>query len=235
MRTGRDNVSAQLGVGQGISGLVPPPQHSSLGVSPQPSPLPVWHPGPLKGVSGPRLGVGHNRLETPRRGWSVASGGAQHTPPPPPEWARHLWQSPQACKEAGGGSISGNKAPFLPSLRNAWHPSHPRLYPCGDPDPRVHSVGPRLGTGPAPSLGGSPGPLPLPPPRQLPCPPSHTHAHAHTCTHTRSRTHARAHPRPHASPKQPSPRIGALSSVQNPRWSGANMSTAGWAGERARV
>lgn len=224
-------MSAQLGVGQSISGLVPPPQHPSLGVSPQPSPLPGWHLGPSKDVSGPRLGVGRNRLETPRRGWSAASGGAQHNPPPP-EWARHLWQSPRACKEAGGGSVSGNKAPFLPSLRNAWHPSHPRLHICGDPDPRVHPVGPRLGTGPSPSLRGSPGPLPLPPTPAAPLP---AFTHARSLTHARSRTHACTHPRPHASPKQPSPQIGALSSVQNPRWSGANTSTAGRAGKRARV
>lgn len=62
----------------------------------------------------------------------------------PLQWCGLLchWQSAWACREAGGGSVSGNKAPFLPSLWNAYTPS---LQPAfQDPDPGVHSLGFRL-------------------------------------------------------------------------------------------
>lgn len=127
------------------------------------------------------------------------------------------------------------QSPLSPQPEECLAPLSPPPLSMWRPRPQGSLCGAQAGHWPCPEPGRQPWPFTPAPPPQLPCPPSHTHAHAHTCTHTRSRTHARAHPRPHASPKQPSPRIGALSSVQNPRWSGANMSTAGWAGERARV
>lgn len=141
-------------------------------------------------MSGPRLGVGCNQLEMPRCRQAAASGGAQYTLIPP-EWARHPWQGTGACKEAGGGSVAGNKAPFLPSPRNAWHPLAASVY--------VETQTPGLtlwGPGWAPALPGAceaalalygmGAPLP-------------------------ASTYAPPHLYPRAPPKRLSPQMGALS------------------------
>lgn len=75
----------------------------------------------------------------PRSEQAVAPAKASAPPPLPCGLLWH-WQSAWSRKEAGGGSISGNKAPFLPSLWNAWH-SLLSMPPSQDLDPRVHSMG----------------------------------------------------------------------------------------------
>lgn len=94
-------------------------------------PWPGWHPHLLMHLSGLSAG-GRTQLTRDTQvgaGSSFRRGPVQTLPPPPPTPPSPLcglfscWQSAWACMEAGGGSVSGNKAPFLPSPRNAWHPS----------------------------------------------------------------------------------------------------------------
>lgn len=171
-------MSAQLGVGTGHSDAgTPPHTHTqpslSLAGIPQPSLLPGWHPHPLTDLPGSGLRVGCSQQWKPK--WGQLQGRPQHTPSLL-EWVLHLWRSTQAHEEAGGGSVSGNKAPFLPSLRTAGTPLTPAsIY---------------METRPQGSLCGAQARhLPCPEPVRQPWPFTRrnvTHAHlTHTLTCTR--------------------------------------------------
>lgn len=139
-----------------LLGLVPPPQSPSLlGLQSSAKPRPRLVSAPFKKQSVLRLEGGCADWRYLAGGGSGFRESSAHPTATLVGFSVHAWQSAWACKKAGIGSVSGNKVPFLPSFRNAWHPLLPvSIYICyADPDrPQCSLWGPRLGTGSALSL-----------------------------------------------------------------------------------
>lgn len=117
----------RLGVGAGdfLILALPPRPPSVLGLQPSAKPPPRLASALFEGS------VEALVFEEGTADWGHLGRGRQwllerpqHSPQSP-KFLLHSWQSSQACKEAGGGSVSGNKVPFLPNLRNARHPLPP--------------------------------------------------------------------------------------------------------------